>query len=529
MVRPFGLIEMVRTGEIAVAPRPQRHLGRTDVVVWHACHAEQTTRSPPARLEERVARGAERRAARRGSAGRVAAVTVPVDARTRPRAAVLRGPAAGRSVRSASSSRTATASCSPGSARPARARGARRRSASPRWPPRRASWARSAFADDPADDPARPPACGAGLRRRLRVRGRRRLARRSGRRSRPACLVLPEVSLVRQGGEARLTLTRRRSRRMTTPDDGGRAAPRPGRASCATAADAAARPGPGRSARAWRAPRRRRTTSRPWQRAVERIRAGELQKVVLAREVRAHAAARSRPRRRASARSGSCFPPATAAAWARRRPRSSAPAPSCSCAATAQRAQTVALAGTTRRSADPSVDDHLGEQLLHSAKDREEQAIVAAPHRAHARAGEPVGRRGRRAGAREGPERPAPRHADPRPARAIRCPRSSWPGCCCPTPAVGGEPREAALPLIPALEGLDRGWYAGRRRLDRPRRGRRVLRGASLRAAARPGGAPVRGLRHRPRLGSGRGAGRDRGQAAGAAAAPFLNSARPRV
>ena len=28
MVRPFGLIEMVRTGEIAVAPRPQRHVGR---------------------------------------------------------------------------------------------------------------------------------------------------------------------------------------------------------------------------------------------------------------------------------------------------------------------------------------------------------------------------------------------------------------------------------------------------------------------------------------------------------------------
>ena len=30
-----------------------------------------------------------------------------------------------------------------------------------------------------------------------------------------------------------------------------------------------------------------------------------------------------------------------------------------------------------------------------------------------------------------------------------------------PTPAVGGEPRAAAEPLIPALEGLDRGWYAG--------------------------------------------------------------------
>ncbi len=30
-----------------------------------------------------------------------------------------------------------------------------------------------------------------------------------------------------------------------------------------------------------------------------------------------------------------------------------------------------------------------------------------------------------------------------------------------PTPAVGGEPSELATALIPALEGLDRGWYAG--------------------------------------------------------------------
>ncbi len=30
-----------------------------------------------------------------------------------------------------------------------------------------------------------------------------------------------------------------------------------------------------------------------------------------------------------------------------------------------------------------------------------------------------------------------------------------------PTPAVGGEPLHRAEPLIPALEGLDRGWYAG--------------------------------------------------------------------
>ena len=30
-----------------------------------------------------------------------------------------------------------------------------------------------------------------------------------------------------------------------------------------------------------------------------------------------------------------------------------------------------------------------------------------------------------------------------------------------PTPAVGGEPLSRAAPLIPALEGLDRGWYSG--------------------------------------------------------------------
>ena len=44
--------------------------------------------------------------------------------------------------------------------------------------------------------------------------------------------------------------------------------------------------------------------------------------------------------------------------------------------------------------------------------------------------------------------------ADPVPAVELA-------GLLLPTPAVGGEPREAALPLIPALEGLDRGWYAG--------------------------------------------------------------------
>ena len=96
-----------------------------------------------------------------------------------------------------------------------------------------------------------------------------------------------------------------------------------------------------------------------------------------------------------------------------------------------QRAQTVALAGTTRRSADPAVDDHLGEQLLNSAKDREEQAIVArriertlAPVSLWvAAADDPVLVKVHNVQHLATPIRA--QLADP-------CPPSSWPGCCCP-------------------------------------------------------------------------------------------------
>jgi salicylate biosynthesis isochorismate synthase/menaquinone-specific isochorismate synthase len=50
------------------------------------------------------------------------------------------------------------------------------------------------------------------------------------------------------------------------------------------------------------------------------------------------------------------------------------------------------------------------------------------------------------------------------PIRAqLAAPRSAveLAGMLHPTPAVGGEPIAKARPLIPALEGLDRGWYAG--------------------------------------------------------------------
>ena len=65
--------------------------------------------------------------------------------------------------------------------------------------------------------------------------------------------------------------------------------------------------------------------------------------------------------------------------------------------------------------------------------------------------------------------------------------RSSSPGCCIPTPAVGGTPRAAALDAIRALEGFDRGRYAGPGRLGRRPRQRRVGdRAARRRARRRP-------------------------------------------
>ena len=194
-------------------------------------------------------------------------------------------------------------------------------------------------------------------------------------------------------------------------------------------------------------------------RAVERIRAGRLEKVVLAREVAVHAptphdaAAVFGVLREAF---GSCF------VFCAGRGESAfvAASPELLVRREGMRAQSVGLAGSIGRSADPAVDDHLGEQLLGSAKDREEQAIVA--HRI-ARALRP------HAVWVAAPDEPAIvkvaniQHLAT-PIRAqLTHPISvvELAGHLHPTPAVGGEPFAVAQPLIPALEGLDRGWYAG--------------------------------------------------------------------
>ncbi|MGH2745824.1 MAG: isochorismate synthase, partial [Thermoleophilaceae bacterium] len=195
------------------------------------------------------------------------------------------------------------------------------------------------------------------------------------------------------------------------------------------------------------------------ERAVERIRAGALEKIVLAREVRVHAGRDHDPGAVLGALREvfpACF------CWCVGTPELAfvGASPELLVRRDGARAQSVALAGTTRRSADPAVDDHLGEQLARSPKEREEQAIVArriertldAVSVWVAVADQPVLVKVHNVQHLATPIRA--QLADPVPAVELA-------GLLMPTPAVGGEPRAAAIPLIPALEGLDRGWYAG--------------------------------------------------------------------
>jgi isochorismate synthase len=272
----------------------------------------------------------------------------------------------------------------------------------------------------------------------------------------PASLQVPEVALARRGEHATLTLAA-----VAAPDDDADAlaARLQARADALRAAPLPLLdPDP--------AGRYRVVSAMPPEhyesavaRAVERIRAGDLDKVVLAREVQVHA-----PRAHDAAavigvlRDG--FPSCFTFCAGRGDSAFLAATPELLVRRDGLRAGTLALAGSTRRSADPAVDDHLGEQLLRSDKDREEQAIVTRRIVRALRplsvwvtaADEPVLARMANIQHLATPIRAQLA----RPVSAIELA-----GLLHPTPAVGGEPFAAAGPLIPALEGLDRGWYAG--------------------------------------------------------------------
>jgi menaquinone-specific isochorismate synthase len=193
--------------------------------------------------------------------------------------------------------------------------------------------------------------------------------------------------------------------------------------------------------------------------ATERIATGEISKVVLAREVLVTA--------------GSAHDPAAVFGAMREQ----FPACFCFCCGTSEAAfvgaspelllrrsgasvSTVALAGSTRRSSDPAVDDHLGEQLLRSDKDRREHAIVAEriartlrPHAVWVEsASEPE--IVKVANIQHMATPIVAQLAEPHSAVELA-------GVLHPTPAVGGEPSGAAVAAIAELEQMDRGRYAG--------------------------------------------------------------------
>jgi isochorismate synthase len=193
--------------------------------------------------------------------------------------------------------------------------------------------------------------------------------------------------------------------------------------------------------------------------ARDRIRAGELEKVVLAREVRVDAPTPFRPAAafdglRSAYATCYCFCVGTGdAAFI-------GASPELLVRREGAGAATVALAGSTRRSADPAVDDHLGQRLLQSAKDREEHQIVA---RRIVRSLRPLSVW---VAAAEEPDlvKVANIQHLATPVRAqLAEPRSAveLAGVLHPTPAVGGEPWMRAKDVMDELEQLDRGWYAG--------------------------------------------------------------------
>jgi salicylate biosynthesis isochorismate synthase/menaquinone-specific isochorismate synthase len=273
----------------------------------------------------------------------------------------------------------------------------------------------------------------------------------------PGSLFLPEVSICRSGDEAFLTVNA-----IVGPgDDAERLAAELGGRLATLSASNFALPllDPHPTARPEiRSAEPPRAFEDAVEKATARISAGEMEKVVLAREVIVSAAAAHDPAPIFGAmreQFPSCF---------------------CFCAGTPEAAfigaspellvrrsgagvSTVALAGSTRRSSDPAVDDHLGERLMRSDKDRHEHRIVAErivrrlrPHAVWVETG-PEPTIVKVANIQHLATPVIAQLAEPRSAIELA-------GMLHPTPAVGGEPWPAAAAPLAELERMDRGWYA---------------------------------------------------------------------
>jgi isochorismate synthase len=272
----------------------------------------------------------------------------------------------------------------------------------------------------------------------------------------PALAVLPELAVARTSGGSFLTVSLAAN---PGADPGERLARLGGRLASleeASLTPADPSPGAGRTIAGRHPPERYEEIVAT---AVERIRAGGVTKVVLARELTVTAPRALDP----AALHGALrdlFPSCFCFCFGTPEAAFAGASPELLIRRSGAVAATVALAGTTGRSADPAVDDHLGEAMLHSPKVRDEHGIVVRrieralrPHSVWVHAeGEPfvikVGNLQHLA----------------TPIRAQLAESNSaieLAGYLHPTPAIGGEPKGPALELISELEGIDRGWYTG--------------------------------------------------------------------
>lgn len=272
----------------------------------------------------------------------------------------------------------------------------------------------------------------------------------------PALAAMPELSAFRSGEEAFLTASV-----VVEPSAGPGASLERIRGRLASLRNAALTPPDPHPSEATRIAGRHSPQhyERIVEMAVERIDAGELEKVVLARELEVEAPAAYD----AAGLFGALrelFPSCFCLCFGTPEAAFMAASPELLVRRSGAVAATVALAGTTGRSADPAVDDHLGEAMLRSPKVRNEHRIVV----------DRIERSLRPDAVWVHPE------AEPAVVKVGNLQHLATPiraqlaesrsaielaGRLHPTPAIGGEPREPALELIGELEEIDRGWYSG--------------------------------------------------------------------
>ena len=186
---------------------------------------------------------------------------------------------------------------------------------------------------------------------------------------------------------------------------------------------------------------------------------GRLDKVVLARRVAVHSPLELDPVN-ALRRLAAAGPESTTFAFARDGVTFLGATPERLVRTEGRAFRTVAIAGSAPRGSDAGEDARLAAWLLASDKDREEHAVVVAMLRDALR---PIVERLEVAAEpgilalRDVQHLVTPMEGTLRHETGIL----ALAQLLHPTPAVGGEPRQAALDLISEHEGFERGWYAG--------------------------------------------------------------------